>query len=324
MDVRVAAPRPVPASVVLLLMVVAMCVGAVSFAHSAPKAPRLRLYAAASLMDVASVLAEAFDRGGVDVSFGGSSALARQIRDGAPADVFLSASPDWVEFLEEAGATTGAPLVLARNRLVCIARRTAGGLGREGTGDSEAGPRDTRSATAGSSSAPPRASEASEASEASGSSESSESSESSGSEGTSGVQDTRAFLQQLLHRLGAHGGVAIADDGVPAGEYARRALQTLDLLAAFEPHLVGQPNVRAVLHAVERGELDAGFVYETDANVAEVEVLGTLDPSLHPPIEYRAVVVRNAPNGDAARRFLEYLRSEPARKTLSDAGFTLP
>lgn len=225
----------------------------------------LRVFAAASLTEVAEQLASGFEGREVALTVGGSSALARQIRDGAPADVFLSASPAWMGFLQEAGALAGEPVVLARNRLVCVAAPD-GPLARD---------------------APP---------------------------------DARA----LLERLGPEGRVAIADEGVPAGEYARSALHQLELLDAFAPLLVGQKDVRAVLYAVERGGLDAGFTYASDARVGTVVVLFRFDPMTHPPIEYQGAVLRDAPHPGLARRFLDHLRGPQARARLADAGFRLP
>jgi molybdate transport system substrate-binding protein len=225
----------------------------------------LRVVAAASLTEVVEALALGFEAERVETSFGASSDLARQIRDGAPADVFVSASPDWIDFLREAGAIVGEPVVVARNALVCVATR-GGALAR------------------------------------------------------AGVRDPRA----LLARLAPGDGIAIADEGVPAGEYARRALARLGLLADFESRLVGQKDVRSVLHAVEQGELVAGFVYATDAKIARVETLFAFDPAAHPPIEYQAVVLRDADDPEAARRFLAYLTSDAARARLSAAGFVLP
>lgn len=226
---------------------------------------RVTVYAAASLTEVVTALAARFEGARVVTSFGSSGELARQIKDGAPADVFVSASPDWIAFLREAGALAGEPVVLARNLLVCVAP--------------EGSPLAAR-----------------------------------------GVADPAA----LLAALAPDDLVAIADEGVPAGEYARKALAKLGLLEAYRPRLVGQKDVRAVLHAVEQGELPAGFVYATDAKVAEVELLFAFDPVSHPPIEYQAAALRGATNPDAARRFLEHLRSEAARELLSDAGFALP
>ena len=227
--------------------------------------PPLRIYAAASLTDAVGVLVEAYgaeNDAPVSTSFGGSSALARQIRDGAPADVLLSASPEWIEFLQDADAVAGEPVVVARNRLVAVA------------------PRDGPVPVAG--------------------------------------------AVSLLESLAEGDRVGIADAGVPAGEYARAALSSLGLLDSFRAHLAGQADVRAVLHAVEQGEVRAGFVYSTDAAVADVAVLFTFEASSHPPIEYQAVALRGASNPEAARAFLDYLHSDTARSVLESADFELP
>ena len=51
------------------------------------------------------------------LSFAGSSALARQIRAGAPADLFLSADEDWMDDVEKAGfVKRGTRADLAGNR----------------------------------------------------------------------------------------------------------------------------------------------------------------------------------------------------------------
>ncbi len=232
---------------------------------AAPPRDSLRVLAAASLTDVVEQLAAAFEGGPVATAFGSSGALARQIRDGAPADLFLSASPEWIEYLEEADALDGGSIVLARNRLVCIVPRGSALAGLD-------------------------------------------------------IADAAA----LAAALDEDARIAVADEGVPAGEYARRALAHFDLLDDVAPRLVGQADVRAVLTAVERGELDAGVVYSTDARVADVDVLFAFDPASHPPIEYRAAVVRGAAHRDAARRFLAFLRGDAARDVLAAAGFAVP
>jgi molybdate transport system substrate-binding protein len=79
-----------------------------------------------------------------------------------------------------------------------------------------------------------------------------------------------------------------------------------------------------VLNAVEQGELQAGFVYATDARVADVELLFRFDPTTHEPIEYLAAVVRASTQAAQAHRFVEFLRGEAARGVLLRAGFALP
>jgi molybdate transport system substrate-binding protein len=238
------------------------------FAPSAARAHdgKLVVYAAASLTDVVNGLAKSFPDATVVPSYGASSELARQIEDGAPADVFLSASPDWIAFVKEAGKLDGDAIVFAKGELVAIAPKGSG-------------------------------------------------------LGAKGVVDAATLLEK---GLAAGDKVAIADAGVPAGEYARKALQSLGLAKAYAPRLVGQKDVRAVLNAVARGELPAGFVYATDAKASEVTTLFAFDPKTHPPIEYLGGAVAGAQHPKEAHAFLAFLRGETARKTLGAAGFVLP
>ncbi|MFI0481590.1 molybdate ABC transporter substrate-binding protein [Actinomadura sp. 9N215] len=82
----------------------------------------LTVFAAASLTETFTSLGRTFEGAhpGVKVrfNFGGSSTLARQITEGAPADVFASASPATMETVTDAGDAAGRPQVFTRNRLV--------------------------------------------------------------------------------------------------------------------------------------------------------------------------------------------------------------
>ncbi|MFI5716392.1 molybdate ABC transporter substrate-binding protein [Nocardia sp. NPDC051750] len=79
------------------------------------------VFAAASLTEAFTTLGEQFEEAhpGVDVvfSFAGSSALAEQIRQGAPADVFASAAPRNMEQVVTSGDVTTGPVTFVRNRL---------------------------------------------------------------------------------------------------------------------------------------------------------------------------------------------------------------
>lgn len=83
------------------------------------------VFAAASLTDALGEVAEAWaaETGHHAVlSFGGSSALARQIQQGAPADIFISASADWMDTLEASGdLQAGSRRDILGNTLVLIA-----------------------------------------------------------------------------------------------------------------------------------------------------------------------------------------------------------
>ena len=107
-------------SLLALLALVASC------GDDEGSAPRLGIWAAASLSDVLPELAEAFvqsGNGGVEVrfSFDGSSRLARQIEEGAPADLFVSADGRWMDYLAERERIVESTRIdLLENRLVVV------------------------------------------------------------------------------------------------------------------------------------------------------------------------------------------------------------
>lgn len=88
------------------------------------RAADVTVFAAASLGDVlkeAATLWEAETGHAVTLVPAGSSALARQIAAGAPADVFLSASPDWMDWLQAQDLIdTATRRILMQNALVLV------------------------------------------------------------------------------------------------------------------------------------------------------------------------------------------------------------
>ena len=71
-----------------------------------------------------------------------------------------------------------------------------------------------------------------------------------------------------IAKLAGSGRIAVAEvNAVPAGQYAKAALEKLDAWAAAAPKLAQAENVRATLAFVARGETPLGIVYETDAKV---------------------------------------------------------
>jgi molybdate transport system substrate-binding protein len=113
---------------------------------------------------------------------------------------------------------------------------------------------------------------------------------------------------------------------VPAGAYAEQVLARLGLDGALKGRLVYGANVRQVLAYVERGEVDAGIVYRTDAAEAgpRVRVMAEAQESWHTPIVYPAVVVKASGHRAAAGRFEAYLQTAVAQKIFEAVGFTAP
>lgn len=125
----------------------------------------------------------------------------------------------------------------------------------------------------------------------------------------------------LARALGG-GRLALGDPyHVPAGMYARAALESLGVWDSVKAHVAATENVRIALALVARGEAPLGIVYETDAREEPgVRVLGRFDASLHPPIVYPIALVKGAVPD--ARAFEAYLRGARARAVFSKHGFT--
>lgn len=119
--------------------------------------------------------------------------------------------------------------------------------------------------------------------------------------------------------------IAVGKPGtVPVGRYTRQALDATGLWSVLAPRFVFADSVRQVLDYVARGEVDAGFVYRTDAAVlpGRVRVVATLDR--HAPVRYPAAVVADSREPALAREFVDFLRSPAAREVLARHGFGTP
>ena len=117
---------------IAFLGTLALCLSPVA-ANSQPAAP-VTVFAAASLTDGLKLAAEAYKaKTGVSLtlSFGASSTLARQIEQGARADVFLSADTDWMDYLQKKGLIAERTRKdLLGNRLVLVASANAAPVSR--------------------------------------------------------------------------------------------------------------------------------------------------------------------------------------------------
>lgn len=92
--------------------------------------PTVTVFAAASLKTVLTEIAEDWksDTGSeVSLSFAASSALAKQVEQGAPADIFISADQKWMDHLDNAGLIQKESRInLLGNRLVLVGGKDAG------------------------------------------------------------------------------------------------------------------------------------------------------------------------------------------------------
>lgn len=233
----------------------------------ATAAGKVNVFAAASLktaLDEASAAWTADTGRETANSYAASSALARQIEAGAPADVFISADRDWMEYLAgKSLIVAGSEVELLGNTLVLVA------------------PADSK------------------------------------------VSTTIAPGFDLAGVLNG-GRLAVGEvKSVPAGKYARAALEKLGVWASVEGSIAQAENVRAALKLVATGNAAAGIVYQTDASADQnVRVLGTFPADTHPPIVYPAALTAGTRNIDAAA-FLAFLQSPKALAIFKSHGFVI-
>jgi molybdate transport system substrate-binding protein len=111
---------------------------------------------------------------------------------------------------------------------------------------------------------------------------------------------------------------------VPAGRYARRVLEDAGLAGALESRAVLAQNVRQCLDYVSRDEVDAGFVYATDAAMARAQVRIALRLDSPTPITYPMAIVAQAAHASAARSFQHFVLSADGQALLAKYGFLKP
>lgn len=228
----------------------------------------ITIFAAASLKNALDAAAAAYGKSTgnkVVISYAGSSALAKQIELGAPADIFVSADLDWMDYVQNKKLIKDdTRFNLLGNRLVLIA---------------------------------PKAS-------------------------TTTLKIAPNF--PLAVALG-DGRIAMANvKSVPAGKYGSAALAKLGVWKDVEPKVAQADNVRAALALVAQGEAPFGIVYETDA-VAEpkVKIVDVFPEDSHPPIIYPIAILGGAKNADAAKSFVDYLKTPDAQAFFTKQGFSV-
>ena len=207
---------------------VAAAVTALLVQASAAEEKSITVFAAASLKNALDDVDSLFSKqSGIKIvaSYAASSSLMKQIEQGAPADVFLSADIDWMDYgIKHNLIKNDTRKDLLGNRLVLIA------------------PKDSKIGS---------------------------------------VTIAPGFD---LAALAGSGRIATGDvRAVPAGLYAKAALEKLGIWSSVESKIAMAENVRAALVLVARGEAPLGIVYQTDAKVdPSVKIVGVFPEDFTP------------------------------------------
>ncbi|CQR47342.1 Molybdate-binding periplasmic protein precursor [Paraliobacillus sp. PM-2] len=113
-------------------------------------------------------------------------------------------------------------------------------------------------------------------------------------------------------------------ESVPAGMYAKQALEHVSLFQLLDNKFIYAKDVRQVLHYVETGSVDLGFVYLTDKMKSnQVETVEMVDSSWHDPINYPIGIIKETEHKDEAIIFYNFLHGKKAKNIFEAFGFTL-
>ena len=122
------------------------------------------------------------------------------------------------------------------------------------------------------------------------------------------------------------GTLAIGEpETVPAGRYAREAMESLGVWDRIGPAAVRGTNVRQVLEYVRRGQADVGIVYRTDPRAGDgLRTIHVFAEETHSPILYVGAVVAGGRHPEKARAFLDWLSKPERNGLLRKHGFLVP
>ena len=109
---------------------------------------------------------------------------------------------------------------------------------------------------------------------------------------------------------------------VPIGKYAAQVLTSAGVTAT---PVSLEENVKGIVTKVTLGEADAGIVYTTDVIAAGDKAAGVEIPAdINVTASYPVVAIKDAPNADGARAFVEFVLDEQGQKILATYGFAAP
>ncbi len=192
-------------------------------------------------------------------NFGAAGSLQQQIEQGAPVDIFISASNKQMNALEKKGLiATDTRKKLLQNRLVLVTQKD-----------------------------------------------------------NTKVKDFQDLTENSIQKI------AIGEPKtVPAGQYALETLTSLGIVDIVKPKSVFAKDVLQVLNYVENGDVDAGFIYATDARKSnQLRVVKMVANRLHSPIVYPLAILKNSQGSKPVKNFSQFLSSQKANTIFQKYGF---
>jgi molybdate transport system substrate-binding protein len=111
-------------------------------------------------------------------------------------------------------------------------------------------------------------------------------------------------------------------NSVPAGFYSEEVMRYYKILDKINSKLIYAKNVRQVLSYLETGNVNAGFVYLSDAKTSrEIRLVEIFSKNSHTPIVYPIAILKSSKNPKIAKEFSQFLFSPFAKKVFNKYGF---
>lgn len=118
--------------------------------------------------------------------------------------------------------------------------------------------------------------------------------------------------------------IALGNSDVPVGSYSLDIIKNLGLdITALEKagKITYGSNVKEVTTQVTEGTVDCGIVYATDAYSAGLTVIDTATTDMCKQVVYPAAILKTSKNADAAKAFLDFLKTDEAMEIFESVGF---
>lgn len=224
---------------------------------------KLTISAAASMTDSLLEIKKRFEEVNPEIeivyNFGGTGSLRKQIEQGAPVDLFFSASEADYEKLVDGGFVNQGKLLFT-NQLVIIKSK--------------------------------------------------------------GVEVTS--LNDWIHTKNDKKIAIGTPEAVPAGTYAKEALESMNQWDPLYNQFVFAKDVTHILTLVKKGSADIGFVYQSDAfQEEEIDILEKIPSNIHSPINYYVAILKGNKQQVKAEKFFDYVISKEGQSIFESFGFAI-
>ena len=228
---------------------------------------QLTVSAAASLKDVMEKIERIYQQENPETeiiyNFASSGSLQRQIKQGAPVDVFISAATNKMDGLEKQGLLlTETRRNLLKNQMVLVVPT-------------------------------------------------------SNKKNNLKLDNFDDLTTKEITRI------ALGEpESVPGGKYAQEVLNYFKIADKVNYKAVYGKDVRQVLNYVATGNVDAGIVYRTDAQISHnVKIVAIAPETSHSPVIYPIAVIKDSDNPESATELIEFLTTPEAQAVFKEYGF---